>query len=211
MVLEKLGAKVEKVRPGQKSPHFLPSKAEHRAASIVDQKQFVNMARQRALEFGRSDLTDGRHGHPLADDLVVTTSGTKSGRSTPDSASSSSSSSASHNTQQLHADTAATYAPRGFFADQFENESNFNAHYHGTGPEIFRQTTGKLDAFVSGAGPFNVSLEQRIGRTNLRPRHWRDHRRRRSVPQTICIQSSSGTCGSRRIRTFQQSEIQCHV
>ena len=42
--------------------------------------------------------------------------------------------------------------PRGFFADQFENESNFQAHYHGTGPEILRQTSGHIDAFVSGAG-----------------------------------------------------------
>ncbi|KAG8835016.1 hypothetical protein FRC17_005864 [Serendipita sp. 399] len=42
--------------------------------------------------------------------------------------------------------------PRGFFADQFENMSNFSAHYEGTGPEIWRQTDQSLDAFVSGAG-----------------------------------------------------------
>lgn len=42
--------------------------------------------------------------------------------------------------------------PRGFFCDQFENQSNYDAHYHGTGPEILRQTSGTLDAFVSGAG-----------------------------------------------------------
>jgi cysteine synthase A len=42
--------------------------------------------------------------------------------------------------------------PRGFFADQFENESNYKAHYRGTGPEILRQTGGMIDAFVSGAG-----------------------------------------------------------
>ncbi len=40
----------------------------------------------------------------------------------------------------------------GFFADQFENEANWRAHYDGTGPEIFRQTNGQLDAFVAGAG-----------------------------------------------------------
>ncbi|CAG8513088.1 4018_t:CDS:2, partial [Dentiscutata erythropus] len=40
----------------------------------------------------------------------------------------------------------------GFFADQFENVSNAEAHYCGTGPEIFRQTSGKIDAFVAGAG-----------------------------------------------------------
>lgn len=41
---------------------------------------------------------------------------------------------------------------RGFFANQFENEANWRAHYEGTGPEIYRQTGGRLDAFVAGAG-----------------------------------------------------------
>ncbi|WVY91645.1 hypothetical protein V8G54_037159 [Vigna mungo] len=40
----------------------------------------------------------------------------------------------------------------GFFADQFENLANFRAHYQGTGPEIWEQTNGKLDAFVAAAG-----------------------------------------------------------
>lgn len=41
---------------------------------------------------------------------------------------------------------------RGFFADQFENVSNWRAHYNGSGPEIYAQCEGKLDAFVAGAG-----------------------------------------------------------
>lgn len=41
---------------------------------------------------------------------------------------------------------------RGFFADQFENTANYTAHYNGTGPEIYTQTSGRLDAFVAGAG-----------------------------------------------------------
>lgn len=45
--------------------------------------------------------------------------------------------------------------PRGFFADQFENPANFSAHFEGTGPEIWRQTSGNVDAFVSGAGEAN--------------------------------------------------------
>lgn len=40
----------------------------------------------------------------------------------------------------------------GFFADQFESGSNYAAHAATTGPEIFSQTGGRLDAFVSGAG-----------------------------------------------------------
>ncbi|KAJ6015353.1 Cysteine synthase 2 [Penicillium herquei] len=41
---------------------------------------------------------------------------------------------------------------RGFFADQFENEANWRAHYGGSGPEIYAQCNGKIDAFVAGAG-----------------------------------------------------------
>ena len=42
--------------------------------------------------------------------------------------------------------------PRGLFADQFENLSNLSAHEDGTALEIWKQTSGVLDAFVSGAG-----------------------------------------------------------
>jgi cysteine synthase len=83
-LLLKLGAIVTRVPP----------------APIVDQNQFVNLARSKALE------------HTLN----------------------------------------ANIRGRGFFADQFENEANWKAHYQGTGPEIYRQTGGKLDAFVAGAG-----------------------------------------------------------
>ncbi|KAJ6142180.1 Tryptophan synthase beta subunit-like PLP-dependent enzymes superfamily [Penicillium chrysogenum] len=41
---------------------------------------------------------------------------------------------------------------RGFFADQFENEANWRAHYEGTGPELYAQCGGQIDAFVAGAG-----------------------------------------------------------
>ncbi|KAF2270629.1 PALP-domain-containing protein [Lojkania enalia] len=83
-ILLKLGAEVERVRP----------------APIVDQNQFVNLAKRRALEHTNDPKKQGR----------------------------------------------------GLFADQFETEANWRAHFTSTGPEIFSQTGGKLDAFVSGAG-----------------------------------------------------------
>ncbi|KAJ5999930.1 Cysteine synthase 2 [Penicillium waksmanii] len=52
---------------------------------------------------------------------------------------------------QTHTGTASSQG-RGFFADQFENEANWRAHHGGSGPEIFAQCEGKIDAFVAGAG-----------------------------------------------------------
>ncbi|KAH0494915.1 hypothetical protein TgHK011_008493 [Trichoderma gracile] len=47
---------------------------------------------------------------------------------------------------------SSTDGSKGFFANQFETESNWQAHVVSTGPEIFQQTDGDLDAFVAGAG-----------------------------------------------------------
>ncbi|KAK9765000.1 Cysteine synthase 2 [Basidiobolus ranarum] len=84
-LLERLGAEVEKVRP----------------VGIVDKNHFVNLAKRRAMEYGKDSP------------------GSKK---------------------------------QGFFADQFENLSNFEAHYNHTGPEIYQQTGGEIDVFIAGAG-----------------------------------------------------------
>jgi cysteine synthase A len=39
-----------------------------------------------------------------------------------------------------------------------QNKSNFDAHFYGTGPEIWRQTNGRIHAFISGAGMSRIFL-----------------------------------------------------
>ena len=39
-----------------------------------------------------------------------------------------------------------------YMPNQFENESNVQAHYETTGPEVFSQTKGDVDVFVAGMG-----------------------------------------------------------
>jgi cysteine synthase B len=39
-----------------------------------------------------------------------------------------------------------------YMPNQFDNPQNYLSHYRTTGPEIFRQTDGSVDAFVAGMG-----------------------------------------------------------
>lgn len=47
---------------------------------------------------------------------------------------------------------SSTKRGRGFFANQFETAANWQVHFETTGPEIYKQCHGKIDAFVAGAG-----------------------------------------------------------
>jgi S-sulfo-L-cysteine synthase (O-acetyl-L-serine-dependent) len=47
---------------------------------------------------------------------------------------------------------AANEPEKYFYADQYGNENNWLAHYHGTANEIWRQTEGRITHFVAGLG-----------------------------------------------------------
>jgi cysteine synthase A len=51
--------------------------------------------------------------------------------------------------EELRADSRGS---RAFWANQFENTANADAHFEHTGPELWAQTDGKLDGFVCSAG-----------------------------------------------------------
>ncbi|MDP1794976.1 MAG: cystathionine beta-synthase [Acidimicrobiales bacterium] len=46
----------------------------------------------------------------------------------------------------------ATEIPNAFKPDQYSNQANPQAHFDSTGPEIWRQTAGKVTHFVAGIG-----------------------------------------------------------
>lgn len=50
------------------------------------------------------------------------------------------------------ADRLALETPGGFQPNQYYNQANPDTHYATTGPEIWRQTDGKVDVFVAGVG-----------------------------------------------------------
>src|SRR3989440_1425019 len=50
------------------------------------------------------------------------------------------------------ADRLAREIPGAFQPNQYFNERNPEAHYRTTGPEVWRQTDGRIDVFVTGIG-----------------------------------------------------------
>jgi cystathionine beta-synthase len=62
---------------------------------------------------------------------------------------------AKHGTPDHYVETArriASETPNSFYPDQYNHPANPAAHYNTTGPEIWRDTDGKLTHFVSGIG-----------------------------------------------------------
>ncbi len=53
---------------------------------------------------------------------------------------------------RLVREIVAAEPQRYFYADQYNNDANWRAHYEGTGPEIWHQTQGRLTHFVAGLG-----------------------------------------------------------
>jgi len=47
---------------------------------------------------------------------------------------------------------AVEHPDQYFYADQYSNEANWKAHYHGTANEIYQQTQGRITHFVSMLG-----------------------------------------------------------
>lgn len=51
------------------------------------------------------------------------------------------------------ATSIASSRPDTYYSpNQYANEANFKGHYHGTGPEIWEQTNGKITHFFTGVG-----------------------------------------------------------
>jgi cysteine synthase B len=53
---------------------------------------------------------------------------------------------------RLARELAAKHPDQYFYADQYSNEANWKAHYHGTANEIWQQTQGRITHFVSMLG-----------------------------------------------------------
>ena len=54
--------------------------------------------------------------------------------------------------ERLAAELAETYDAGVIWANQFDNTANMRGHYRSTGPEIWRQTEGRIDGFTCAVG-----------------------------------------------------------
>ncbi|HEU4385473.1 MAG TPA: cysteine synthase family protein [Anaeromyxobacteraceae bacterium] len=67
---------------------------------------------------------------------------------------------------------AASDPERWYYADQYSNDQNWRAHYHGTAEEIWRQTRGRITHFVAMLGTSGtfVGASRRLKELNPRIR-----------------------------------------
>lgn len=126
-----------------------------RPVSIVDKRHYVNLARLRAQEYGREILVSTTSSTPRPSSPSLDSNAKLNAAeqvADPDPAAEPSLLVTSG--PEPNADATSEYAdpPRGLFSNQFENLSNLAAHEEGTAVEIWTQTNGKVDAFISGAG-----------------------------------------------------------
>jgi len=59
--------------------------------------------------------------------------------------------------------TCGGISDKYFYADQYSNDANWRAHYHGTANEIWQQTEGRVTHFVSMMGTSGTFVERRGG------------------------------------------------
>jgi cysteine synthase B len=65
---------------------------------------------------------------------------------------------------------AASDPAKYFYADQYSNEANWQAHYHGTANEIWTQTAGRVTHFVAGLGTSGTFMGTTRRLRELNPR-----------------------------------------
>ena len=65
---------------------------------------------------------------------------------------------------------AANDPEKYFYADQYGNENNWLAHYHGTANEIWQQTEGRITHFVAGLGTSGTFMGTARRLRELNPR-----------------------------------------
>src|SRR5438552_6668873 len=58
---------------------------------------------------------------------------------------------------------------RYFYADQYSNQANWRAHYHGTAAEIWRQTEGRITHFVAMLGTSGTFMGTARRRQDFNP------------------------------------------
>ena len=87
-----------------------------------------------------------------------------------------------------HVNSNCTRLIKAAFMNQFENLANLHSHYLSTGPEIYEQLNGEVDAFVMSAGTGGTIVG--VG-GYLKDRWWLDHGRKlkpqRARPKIVLV------------------------